>query len=150
MAEIILQRTTLTRQSTIGKLDVFGETVFTLEDTKRDHKVFGETRIPPGRYRLDVRNEGGMNQRYAARFPDFHRGMIWLRHVPQFEYIYVHPGNTAGETLGCLLVGLSMDTNRIISSVAAYRRIYGPIIEAIEDGGCSIDIRDEVTLVPST
>jgi len=85
-----------------------------------------------------------MNQRYAARFPDFHRGMIWLRHVPQFEYIYIHPGNTANETLGCLLVGLARDTDRIISSVAAYRRIYPLIISAIESpDGCSILILDE-------
>lgn len=141
--EIFLQRRVLTPKSTIGTLDVFGAVVFTLEDTKREHKIFGETRIPPGRYLLNIRNNGGMNTRFAARFPDFHRGMIWLRHVPQFEYIYIHPLNTASETLGCIGVGLAHDTDRIISSVAAYRRIYGPIIDAIDNGGCYMVIEDE-------
>lgn len=141
--EIYLQRKILTDNSTIGTLDVFGKSVWTLEDTKREHKIFGETRIPPGRYLLNIRNNGGMNIRFAARFPDFHRGMIWLRHVPQFEHVYIHPLNTASETLGCIGVGLGYDTDRIISSVAAYRRIYGPIIEAIDNGGCHIIIEDE-------
>lgn len=142
-SEITLQRSILTDRSTIGRLDVFGEAVWTLEDTKRAHKVAGETRIPAGRYRLELRNQGGMNGRYARRFPDMHRGMIWLRHVPEFEWIYIHPGNTAADTLGCPLVGLARDEDRIISSVAAYRRIYPPIVEAIENSGCYITIHDE-------
>jgi len=141
--EIFLKRKILTANSTIGTLDVFGQTVYTLEDTKREHKVFGETRIPPGRYLLNIRNNGGMNERFAARFPDLHRGMIWLRHVPQFEYIYIHPLNTADETLGCIGVGLAHGTDRINSSVAAYKRIYGPIVDAIESRGCYITIEDE-------
>jgi hypothetical protein len=143
MKSITLTRKTYNEHCTIGRLDVFGEVVWTLEDTKREHKVFGETRISAGRYKLEMRNSGGMNQRYSARFPDFHRGMIWLRHVPQFEFIYIHPGNTANDTLGCILVGLARDDNKVISSVAAYRRIYTPIIMAIEEGGCEIHVHDE-------
>jgi hypothetical protein len=140
---ITLWRKTVTANSTIGVLDVFGTGVFTLEDTRRDHKVFGETRIPAGRYRLDLRNEGGMNARYMVRFNDMHRGMIWLKNVPEFDFIYIHPGNTAKDTLGCILVGLARDDDRLISSVAAYKRIYPLIVDAIEDGGCYIEIKDE-------
>jgi hypothetical protein len=143
MAHIILQRLTENEKCTIGELTVFGETVWTLEDAKREHKVFGETRIPAGKYHLELRNEGGMTQRYAARFPNMHRGMIWLRHVPMFEFIYLHIGNTARDTDGCILVGLGRDENRIVNSRVAYEKIYPPIVEAIEDRGCHIIIKDE-------
>lgn len=142
-SEIFLQRKILTPISTIGTLDVFGEVVWTLEDTKRKHKVFGETRIPAGRYQLNLRTDSHKFAHYYERFAGMHKGMIWLRHVPQFDYIYIHPLNTADETLGCIGVGLTHGTDRIISSVAAYRRIYGPIIEAIETSGCYIIIEDE-------
>lgn len=143
MAHIILQRRTTNDACTIGKLSVFGETVWTLEDPRREHKVWGETRIPAGRYKLELRNEGGMTQRYAARFPNMHRGMLWLRHVPMFEWVYIHIGNTARDTEGCILVGLGRDDDRIVSSRVAYEKIYPPIMEAIQDGGCTIVIRDE-------
>lgn len=143
MAHITLRRQTSNDECTIGKLTVFGETVWTLEDAQREHKVWGETRIPAGKYKLELRNDGGMTQRYAARFPNMHRGMIWLRHVPMFEWVYIHIGNTAKDTEGCILVGLGRDGNRIANSKAAYEKIYPMIQEAIEDGGCSINIYDE-------
>lgn len=140
---IVLQRQILTPRSTIGTLDVDGTKIYILEDTKREHKVYGETRIPAGTYRLDLRTEGGYHARFAARYP-WHRGMIWLRHVPLFEFIYIHPGNTSSDTLGCLLTGLQKSEDRVISSVAAYQRIYPLIVEKIESAaGCHIDVRDE-------
>ena len=141
---LYLQRTVGTNQSTIGLLEVFDTTVHTLEDAKRKHKVAGETRIPAGRYELQLRNEGGMTQRYARRFGDMHKGMIWLRRVPEFEWVYIHPGNTAADTQGCILVGEAHGTDRIMSSVVAYRRIYPLIVNQIQNGGCEIVIFDEV------
>lgn len=143
MHQIDLYRRIRTNQSTIGFMDVFGEAVWTLEDPKRAHKVFGETRIPAGRYHLALRNEGGMTQRYAARFPDMHQGMIWLLDVPMFEWVYIHIGNTAKDTEGCILVGLGKDDDRIVSSTDAYRRIYPPIVNAIKTDGCQLVIHDE-------
>lgn len=141
---ITLRRLTLTERSTIGRMNVFGTEVWTLEDTRREHKVFGETRIPAGRYRLELRNEGGMTARYAARFPDMHRGMVWLQDVPMFDYVYIHIGNGPEHTEGCILVGLGRDTDWIVSSAAAYRRIYPEIVEAIDEGGpVYLDITDE-------
>ena len=142
--EIYLKRVHNERGFTLGVLDVFGEAVWTLEDGHREHKVAGETRIPAGRYWLDLRTSGGMAPRYARRFPDFHRGMIWLRHVPEFEFVYIHPGNTAADTLGCILVGLAADPDeeRLVSSVAAYRRVYPPIAEAIQERGCWLTVED--------
>jgi hypothetical protein len=141
---ITLQRTQKGSDCTIGRLDVFGDVVWTLEDQKREHKVYGETRIPAGFYSLKLRKEGGMNARYSAKFGVFHCGMIWLQDVPMFEYVYIHVGNTARDTEGCILVGLGLDTDKIVRSKDAYTRIYPPIVKAIDSAqGCFIDVRDE-------
>ena len=41
---------------------------------KENEKVYGETRIPAGTYKLKLRTEGGYHQKYSKRFPDIHRG----------------------------------------------------------------------------
>ena len=143
METIVLTRDKTTPVSTIGELDVFGTKVYTLEDTKRAHKVFGETRIPAGTYRLVLRNEGGMTQRYKARFPEMHKGMIWLEDVPMFEWVYIHIGNSAQDTEGCILVGMKSGDNHIYASKDAYKLIYPKIVAAINGLGCQIEVRDE-------
>ncbi len=106
---------------------------FTLEDEFRTHKVSGETRIPAGEYKITLRREGGHHARYAQRFPELHRGMLWIRDVPNFEFILIHIGNTEGDTAGCLLVGMLADLRMgtIGASKDAYAQIYPPIATAI-------------------
>lgn len=101
----------------------------TLEDEMRLVKVKGETRIPSGRYEILLRNEGGMTKRYKERFPKIHKGMLWLQDVPNFEYVYIHTGNTDDHTEGCILVGDSIDYRKGWngSSKNAYENIY-PLI----------------------
>jgi len=141
---ITLDREILTRHSTIGRLSVFGKEILILEDTKRSHKVWGETRIPAGRYRLGIRVRSQMSDRYFKRFPDMHKGMIWLKDVPGFDWVYIHPGNSPGDTLGCLLTGsANPKPNWVSGSVQAYIKVYDPIIKAIRQGGCEIQINDE-------
>ena len=43
-----------------------------------------------------------------------HKGMLWVRDVPGFEYILIHTGNTDEHTSGCLIVGDSQENNTII------------------------------------
>lgn len=112
---------------------------FTLEDEHRDVKVPGETRIPAGVYGMALRTEGGLHQKYLNRFQDMHKGMLWLRHVPQFDWIYLHCGNYEYQTDGCPLVGDGALQNvtgagAVQKSTAAYRRIYPPIAETILAG----------------
>ena len=142
MQQITLNRLKLTSKSTSGELDVFGTKVFTLEDTLRDVKIYGESCIPAGTYELWIRPEGGKHEKYKHRFPDTHEGMIWLRNVPGFSWVYIHIGNTPADTLGCILVGLSKDPDTVYQSVKAYNKIYGPIVTAINGGGCEIVITD--------
>jgi len=128
---------------TLGLLfDVSGETrkflCFTLEDEFREKKVRGKTRIPAGEYEITLRREGGFHQRYAQQFGSLHKGMLWVRNVPEFEFILIHGGNSHADTEGCLLVGdqLTQNINRagfLGSSIPAYRRIYPPIAKALEE-----------------
>ena len=110
---------------------------YTLEDEQRDKKVYGETRIPNGTYKLSLRKEGGYHAKYSKRFSDFHIGMIHLIDVPGFEYILIHCGNTDEHTAGCLLVGDSQENNQlnkdgfIGKSTQAYKRIYPKIAEEL-------------------
>ena len=86
---------------------------YTLEDEQRDVKVYGETRIPPGTYKLKLRTEGGYHSRYVSKYGDWHKGMIWVQDVPGFEYILWHTGNTDESTAGCLLLGESQTSNNV-------------------------------------
>ena len=111
---------------------------YTLEDEQRDTKVYGETRIPEGTYKLGLRKTGGYHAKYSKRFSDIHIGMLHVLNVPNFEYILIHCGNTDEHTAGCLLVGDSQENNQIQKdgfigkSTQAYKRVYQYIMEAIE------------------
>lgn len=113
---------------------------YTLEDEYRKDKISGETRVPAGSYPIILRKEGGFNERYSKKFPDMHIGMLHIINVPNFEYILIHIGNTDEDTAGCLLVGNSQESNLVKkdgfvgSSTNAYKTIYPPIAQAIEEG----------------
>lgn len=129
--------------STIGRLYVSGDErvfeCFTLEDERRAVKVAAETCIPPGSYEVQLRQAGGMHQRYLDRFPELHRGMLWLRDVPDFEWIYIHIGNNDDHTEGCILVGevplvLPDGEFEIGRSTGAYVSLYRKVLDAMDRG----------------
>ena len=110
---------------------------YTLEDEKRAIKVYGETRIPEGTYKIEYRKEGGYHNKYTKRFPNIHRGMLQLMDVPNFNYILIHCGNTDDDSAGCILVGDTSQQNIskegfIGNSTTCYRRVYPIICNALE------------------
>ncbi len=113
---------------------------YTLEDEARVLKVKGETRVPEGTYEIKLRKEGGFHERYTKKYRSFHRGMLHVTDVPNFEYILIHTGNTDEHTAGCLLIGDSQENNTILKdgfvgkSTNAYKRIYPPIAKQLELG----------------
>ena len=113
---------------------------YTLEDEEREEKVFAETCIPNGTYEIRFRKVGGYHGKYSKRFPDIHKGMLEVCDVPNFKYILIHCGNTDEDTAGCLLVGDTQENNNVKTngfigkSTQAYKRIYPPIAEALEQG----------------
>jgi hypothetical protein len=113
---------------------------YTLEDEQCDVKVWGETRIPAGEYKLSLRKEGGFHSRYQAKYGEMHKGMIHVNDVPGFEFILWHTGNTDENTAGCLLLGDSQTSNLVQkdgfvgSSVNAYKKVYPYVAAAIQQG----------------
>lgn len=135
-------KATLSRIYVDGKFICYG-----LEDEFREVKVKGETRIPAGTYKIALRKEGGFHQRYSVdkRTKDFHKGMLWVRNVPNFEYILIHIGNEEKDTDGCLLVGMTADeTNfKVLRSAEAYELLYKKVLKSAEDGTLSIKYIDK-------
>jgi hypothetical protein len=112
--ELLLKRLHKTDKSTIGELKVNNTfECYTLEDVEREEKVYGETAIPKGRYEIVIS--------YSNRFKKF---MPLLLNVPKFEGIRIHAGNTAKNTLGCILVGKSRGENQISNSRLAYESLF--------------------------
>lgn len=95
---------------TVGRLYVDGKLFCnTLEDRVRDlnteEKIYGWTAIPAGRYRV-IFNWS----------PKFGRNLPRLLNVPHFEGILIHPGNTAADSAGCILVGKNSAVGRLSES----------------------------------
>ena len=133
-----VERFLTTSEATLGLLFV-DETFFcfTLEDTFREVKVKGKTRIPSGRYKIELRKEGGMLEKYKQKFGEDHKGMLWLRNVTDFEFVYLHVGNSDADTEGCILLGegCTRKPPSLSDSTMAYKRLYPMVYQAIEKGG---------------
>lgn len=138
---------------TIGRLYVDG--VFfcnTLEDRDRGlkqtypidaimaRKVYGETAIPSGTYGVAM---NVTSPKYAAVswYWQLCRGkMPRLLSVPGFEGILIHPGNTALDSLGCILVGRNTKVGKLTESKATFRALYKEMAKAVQEG-------EEITVV---
>ena len=108
-------------------------------------KIRGETRVPNGWYTVSLRNEGGKDRKYLAKYGAMHKGMLCIHNAPnwklkanvkEFQYILIHTGNTDDHTEGCLLLNYAADGKdyRGSRSVEAYKAIYPEIAKAIEGG----------------
>lgn len=93
---LVLRRTKLLEQFTFGELYMPDGSFQcrTLEDVTRREKVQNMTAIPAGIYDVVI-----------AWSNRFERLMPRLLGVPFFSGILIHPGNTAADTDGCILVG---------------------------------------------
>jgi len=114
---------------------------FTLEDEVRDVKVHSETAIPLGEYEIKLRTIGGFHAKYTDRYgAAFHKGMLELQDVPNFQYILIHTGNTDQHTAGCLLVGeTQQDVDKgkdgfIGGSGDAYKKMYPKVLKCLLSG----------------
>ena len=131
-----LIRTEAQEDRTLGVLLIDGvQFCHTLEDKIRpgQPKVYGETAIPSGVYRVRLT----MSQRFGRVTPQ-------IIDVPDFDGIRMHGGNTPADTLGCPLVAFRRIGNVIQGTAEA------ELAKRIQSVGetCLITISDHLRGLP--
>ena len=140
---IILNRIAKKAKYTIGKLYI-NDKYFcdTLEDTDRgltqsmteqqivSKKVYGETAIPTGTYRIIIS--------YSNKFK---KQMPLLLNVPGFAGIRIHSGNTEKDSLGCILVGKNKSVGKVLESRDTYSKLFSILQEANKKETIKITIK---------
>lgn len=114
-----LVRKELGKACTIGSLYVDGAfECYTLEDVVRPDgvKIYGETAIPKGLYMVSI-----------TMSPRFKRELPLLENVKMFSGVRIHPGNDAGDTEGCILVGRGKARDTITESRLAFDGLFAKI-----------------------
>lgn len=126
--KLLIKRIAKMEKYTIGKLYIDGKYFSdTLEDTDRNLtstmskdeivkvKVYGKTAIPTGTYVVDMNTvspkfgKRSWAQPYEGKVPR-------LQDVPGYEGVLIHPGNTADDTSGCILVGRNKVKGQVVES----------------------------------
>ena len=100
----------------------------------RRKKVYGETAIPKGTYLVDM---GTVSPKYkAVAWYDKLCGgrMPRLKAVPGFDGILIHPGTTALDTKGCILVGRNTKVGQLTESRATFEVLYTKMSIAAKRG----------------
>lgn len=132
--------------STLGLLFIEGGFfAYTLEDTARDEKVKGKTCIPAGEYPVLFREVvSPLTEDYRAKY-DWFRWHMELKGVPGFKYVYIHIGNWATDTEGCILVGsgaTDFPERMITNSTEAYKALYNRTSDAVRRGHLTLNVRN--------
>lgn len=146
--KILIDRKWKKDDYTIGKLYVDG--VFfsnTLEDRDRGltssmsleeikkRKKAGETAIPTGTYnvRIDIVSPKYSKSGWYIKNCNGSR-MPRLENVPDYEGVLVHPGNTAKDTEGCILVGKNDVKGMVTKSKEYFLKLYNIMYAAYKKG----------------
>lgn len=122
---VTLRRIAFKESYTIGKLYVDGIYVCdTVEDKDRGlddsmteeeikkKKVYGETAIPYGTYKVSI-----------TYSPKFKKNLPLVEGVKGFEGIRIHSGNTAKDSLGCVIVGKNKKVGMVLDSRATMEKL---------------------------
>lgn len=117
--EIQVNRKWFSDKSTISEMLIDGVfQCFVLEDVERTEKVYGQTAIPVGRYRINI-----------TPSKRFGRLMPLIEHVPGFEGIRIHWGNEAKDTEGCLLLGETRGVDFVGKSRLAFMEFFNKLVD---------------------
>ena len=134
--KLTLKRRYTAQDYTIGTLSIDGVPFCdTLEPTDRGlkssmtlqeikaNKVKGKTAIPTGIYHVDMNTVSPRlkNKSYAKPYG----GRVpRLQGVKGFDGVLIHPGNTADDTEGCILVGRNTEVGKLTDSKATYCKLF--------------------------
>lgn len=89
----------------------------------QQHKVYGHTAIPTGRYRVEIT--------YSPRFKKY---MPLVCEIKGFSGVRLHAGNTPDDTEGCILFGVNDKVGRISNSRYWTDKLTKLITSAISQG----------------
>ena len=70
----------------------------------------------------------------------FKKMMPLINNVKGFEGIRIHSGNTAADSLGCIIVGENKVVGKVINSRATVTKLYPIIEKGCKDGKVTITI----------
>lgn len=81
-------------------------------------KVYGQTAIPTGSYRVIL----SYSQKFANRaWAKKYGGLVpEIQNVPGYTGVRIHPMNTAEDSLGCIGIGENKEKGKIINSTKCY------------------------------
>ncbi|QIN96225.1 hypothetical protein DAC15_46 [Bacteroides phage DAC15] len=131
---------------TIGKLYI--NEVYecdTIEDTDRmltsqmsvdeiaSKKVYGETAIPTGTYKIDMDTVSPKFQNRAWAKP-YNGKLPRLIDVKGYSGVLIHVGNKPEDTLGCILVGENKVKGQVINSTATFYELMTALLKAHKAG----------------
>jgi hypothetical protein len=158
MKEIFVDRISATKDWTLSKFYSDDKTIsgVGVEDEKREIKVFGETRIPEGSYKIMMGfspkfsphyyrdDEGNLLHKdvwatskieVQQKFHTKHEGIILLN-VPNFTGIMIHWGATDLDSHGCYIVGSVFGKVKgrdgVLNSRKAYTDLYPKLWRAYQ------------------
>ena len=133
--EILVKRIAKKSKYTIGKMYIDGQYICdTLEDTDRglnqnmsleeikNKKVYGETAVPTGTYKVDMNT---VSSKFKSRTwaKPYGGKLPRLVLVPGYDGVLIHPGNKAEDTLGCILVGENKAVGQVLNSQVTFKKI---------------------------
>lgn len=146
--KILVKRIAKLPTYTIGRMYINGiYQCDTIEDCDRNlrqdmplseikkRKVYGETAIPTGTYKVTMNvvspkfKDRVWAKPYGGKLPRF-------LDVPGFDGVLIHVGNTAQDSLGCILVGENKVKGKVINSTIAFNKIMNVLLTA----------KDEITI----
>ena len=133
--EILVKRIAKKSKYTIGKMYIDGQYICdTLEDADRglnqnmsleeikNKKVYGETAVPTGTYKVDMNTVSPKFKNRSWAKP-YDGKLPRLVLVPGYDGVLIHPGNKAEDTLGCILVGENKAVGQVLNSQVTFKKI---------------------------
>jgi len=102
-------------------------------------KVYGETAIPTGTYRV-LMNIVSPKYSKSAYFKKICGGKLpRLVNIKGFDGVLIHTGNDQYDTMGCLLVGYNKVKGKVVNSRDAFEKLY-PLLSKANKAGEDITI----------
>ena len=103
-------------------------------NTIKNIKVKGKTAIPTGIYKVTLSVQSPKYTKSKTMMEFCKAYMPRLLNVPGWEGVLIHPGNTAADSEGCLIVGKNDAVGKVTNSIYWFKELYSRMKAAIKRG----------------